>query len=59
MKYLFAVMDDETRFWIAQEVSNVKQGANADRLFIRAKEIAGEEPSKLITDALPSYMMAA
>jgi len=59
MKYLFAVMDDETRFWIAQEVSNVKQGANADRLFIRAKQVTGKEPSMLITDALPSYMMAA
>ena len=30
-KYLFAVMDDETRFWIAQEVSAVKEGANANR----------------------------
>jgi transposase-like protein len=59
MKYLFAVMDDETRYWIAQEVSNVKQGANADRLFIKARRVAGKAPETLITDALPSYMMAA
>jgi transposase-like protein len=58
MKYLFAVMDDETRFWIAQDVSNVKQGANASRLFMKAKKVAGREPETIITDALPSYVMA-
>ena len=58
-KYLFAVMDDETRFWIAQEVSQVKEGARASRLFIRAKLATGKEPSTLITDALGSYKMAA
>ena len=25
MKYLFAMMDDETRFWIAQEVAEIKR----------------------------------
>jgi len=58
-KYLFAVMDDETRFWIAQEVSNVKEGAKASRLFMQAKRVAGKSPSTLITDALGSYSMAA
>ncbi len=59
MKYLFAVMDDETRYWIAQDVSNVKQGANASRLFMRAKKVTGKEPTTIITDALPSYVMAS
>ena len=59
MKYLFAMMDDETRFWIAQEVSNVKEGANASRLFIKSKTVAGRSPSILITDGLGSYAMAA
>ena len=54
-KYLFAVMDDETRFWIAQEVSNYKEGANASRLFQRAKASAGKEPKTLITDGLRTY----
>ena len=58
-KYLFAMMDDETRFWIAQEVSSVKEGANASRLFMQAKRVAGKSPSTLITDALGSYSMAA
>src|SRR5436309_2195693 len=59
MKYLFAVMDDESRFWIAQQVSNTKENVNASRLFIRAKQTAGKEPKTLITDALNSYGMAA
>ena len=58
-KYLFAMMDDETRFWIAQEVCNWKEGANASRLFIKAKTVAEKEPTTLITDALGSYKMAA
>lgn len=59
MKYLFAMMDDETRYWIAQEVSHVKESANASRLFMQAKKVAGKSPAILITDALPSYAMAA
>ncbi|MDV3293513.1 MAG: DDE-type integrase/transposase/recombinase [Nitrososphaerales archaeon] len=59
MKYLFAVMDDETRFWIAQEVSNVKEGANASRLFMEAKSVAGKSPATLITDGLNSYREAS
>ncbi len=59
MKYLFAIMDDQTRFWIAQQVSNTKENANASRLFIKAKQTAGKEPKTLITDALRTYQMAA
>lgn len=58
-KYLFAVMDDETRFWIAQQVSHWKENADATRLFRKAKEVAGKEPKTLITDALGSYKMAS
>jgi hypothetical protein len=28
MKYLYALMDDETRFWIAQRVADTKYTAN-------------------------------
>ena len=59
MKYLFSMMDDETRFWIAQQVSHWKENADASRLFIRAKTVAGKQPKTLITDALGSYAMAS
>ena len=58
-KYVFAMMDDETRFWIAQMVSDHKENANAVHLFRTAKEVAGKEPKTLITDALGSYKIAS
>ncbi len=33
MKYLFAIMDDETRFWIAQEIADTKYTHDARMLF--------------------------
>ena len=33
MKYLYALMDDETRFWIAQQVADTKYTANINPLF--------------------------
>ena len=59
MKYLFSMMDDETRFWIAQQMSNFKENTNATQLFRKAKEMAGKEPKTLITDGLRTYGMAA
>ena len=55
MKYLFAVMDDETRFWIAQEVADSKFKHNARSIFKLAKEATGTKPKTLITDGLPAY----
>lgn len=55
LKYVFALMDDETRFWIAQEVSNTKDKADATGLFRKGKEVTGTKPKVLITDGLKSY----
>lgn len=55
MKYLFALMDDETRYWIAQEVADSKDKHDARNLFKEGKDIAGRRPETLITDGLPSY----
>jgi putative transposase len=57
-KYLFAMMDDETRFWIAQEVAETKEKHDARTLFHRAKRLMGKQPKTLITDGLPSYSLA-
>jgi putative transposase len=48
-------MDDETRFWIAQEVADTKFTHNARTLFKQGKKIMGKKPSLLITDGLPPY----
>jgi transposase-like protein len=55
MKYLFALMDDETRYWIAQEVADTKDQHDATNLFKDGKKIAGKRPETLITDGLRSY----
>jgi transposase-like protein len=57
-KYLFAMMDDETRFLIAQEVADTKNNHDAKHLFRMAKEITEKKPQKLITDGLPAYREA-
>jgi putative transposase len=55
MKYLFAMMDDETRYWIAQEVAETKHTHNAQKLFQMAQRVTGKKPRTLITDGLQVY----
>jgi len=55
MKYLFAMMDDETRFLIAQEVADSKYTHDARKLFSLARTVAHKTPKLLITDGLPAY----
>lgn len=55
MKYLFAMMDDETRFWIAQEVAESKEKHDARNLLRMSKELMGKKPMTFITDGLSSY----
>jgi putative transposase len=58
MKYVFAIMDDETRYWIAQEVAETKHKHDARNLFQLAKKVTGKKPETLITDGLKSYYRA-
>ncbi|MDH5732790.1 MAG: DDE-type integrase/transposase/recombinase [Candidatus Bathyarchaeota archaeon] len=55
MKYVFAIMDDETRFWIAQEVAESKYKHDARKLLQLAKKVTGTKPMIFITDGLPAY----
>jgi len=61
-KYLYALMDDETRFWIAKEVAGDKFSKEAtdyaSNLFAQGKRIAGKIPLTLITDGLHAYHLA-
>ena len=58
LKYLFAVMDDETRYWIAQEVAEIKYKHDARKLFQMAKRVTEKKSGTLITDGLKSYHQA-
>jgi transposase-like protein len=55
LKWLFALMDDETRFWIAKEVASGKFNHDPSQLFKLGKEIAEKKPRILITDGLKGY----
>ena len=55
MKYLYALMDDETRFWIAQQVADTKNTADITPLFSKGKEVAGTRPSILISNVVPNF----
>jgi len=58
LKYLFAMMDDETRFLIAQEVADSKYAHDARGLFAKSRDTIGRKPETIITDGLPSYQEA-
>jgi transposase-like protein len=55
LKYLYALMDDQTRFWIAQEVADTKYTADLRPLFQLGKKIADKQPKTLITDGAPNF----
>ncbi len=55
MKYLYALMDDQTRFWIAQEVADTKFTADLRPLFQKGKDVAEKNPKTLITDGAPNF----
>lgn len=55
MAYLFASMDDDTRFWLAAEMAEHKYKHNADNLLRMTKTQAGKTPKVFISDKLPSY----
>jgi transposase-like protein len=61
-KYLYALLDDETRYWIAKEVAGDKFSREApeyaSQLFRQGKEVAGKKPLTLITDGLHAYELA-
>jgi transposase-like protein len=58
MKYLYALMDDQTRFWIAQQVADSKYTADITPLFREGKEIAGKTPTVVITDGARNFNSA-
>ena len=54
-KYLYALMDDQTRFWIAQQVADTKYTSNVRPLLENAKELARKRPNTFITDGAPNF----
>jgi len=55
MKYLFAMMDDETRFWIAQQVADNKGTSDVRPMFKAAIQAAGKVPKTFISDGANNF----
>jgi len=58
MKYLFALMDDETRFWISQQVSEHKGTSDVKPMFREGQRIAGKNPTAIISDGAYNFAEA-
>ena len=54
-EYLFALMDDETRFWIAEQVADKKNNSDIRPLFQEGTRVAGKEPNILISDGARNF----
>ena len=48
-------MDNEIRFWIAQEVADSKFKYDAQSLLKMGKQVTKKTPSVFVTDGLPDY----
>jgi len=57
-KYLFALMDDETRFWLAEQVADKKGISDVRPLLKEGRELAGRKPNILVTDGANNFIKA-
>ena len=57
-KYLYVMMDDETRFWIAKQVSNTKYTEDVRPMFKESVKVAGKKPKVLISDGARNFQQA-
>ena len=54
-KYLFAMLDSETRFWLAKMVAEHKGNDDVAPMFKKAEKIAGKKPAMLISDGAANF----
>ena len=57
-KYLFAMLDAKTRYWIARQVATHKGTDDVCPMFRKAREVAGKVPSLLISDGASNFAEA-
>jgi transposase-like protein/predicted RNA-binding Zn-ribbon protein involved in translation (DUF1610 family) len=54
-EWIWNVMDNETRFWLASTLSKKKEVDDARRALKKSKDVANKKPQALITDGQQSY----
>ena len=56
--WLWNVMDHETRFLLASQISQRREVKDARKIFQEAKKVANGKPQVMVTDGLQSYIKA-
>ena len=54
-KYLFAMLDTETRYWIAKQVAENKGTDDVRPMFEKARDITGMVPETLVSDKAANF----
>jgi transposase-like protein len=54
-QYIYAMLDDDTRMWLAMQVSPNKATDDVRPMFQQARDIAGKKPDMLISDGAPNF----
>lgn len=57
-RWVWSVLDKETRFWIASHISTERAVSDAREPFRKAKETARKQPKVVVSDGLRSYQKA-
>lgn len=57
-KYLYCLLDDQTRFLIAQQIADTKYTEDVRPLFAKGREVTGKKPEFLITDGARNFAEA-
>ncbi|MBI1658842.1 MAG: IS1/IS6 family transposase [Thaumarchaeota archaeon] len=54
-RYIFAMLDTETRYWIAKMVAEHKGNDDVAPMFAKAKDVAGKAPETLVSDGAANF----
>ena len=57
-RWLWSVMDRDTRFMLASQITEKREIEDARRLFAKAKTMAKMKPTAVVTDGLQAYKQA-
>ena len=58
LRYLFAMLDSETRYWLAKMVAEHKGNDDVAPMFKEAKRLAGKVPETLVSDGAANFAHA-
>ncbi len=57
-KYLYAMLDSETRIWIASQIADTKYTEDVRPLFRKSQQVAGKKPKILLSDGARNFSQA-